>query len=167
MSVRDLIRTFAIWPWEIEQAAELGWLCIVTQRPSGRGRPARVAELCDERNVKLPQPRRQIEKRIAVRPELFAMRCVFECCPRGTRFAWIVALPIVEAYLRTYPNVRSRAGASASASRLMKRRDVRSAMQWFYAQVSNEIPRGEPMPETVSAIRARLAELGSWRTKYV
>ena len=26
MSVRDLMQSFAIWPWEIEQAAELGWL---------------------------------------------------------------------------------------------------------------------------------------------
>ena len=78
MSVRDLMRSFAIWPWEIEQAAELGWLRIVTRRPSGRGRPSRVAELSDERNVKLPQPRRQIEKRIAVHHELFAMRSVFE-----------------------------------------------------------------------------------------
>ncbi len=50
----------------------------------------------------------------------------------------------VEAYLWTYGNARSRLGARASASRLITRRDVRAAMQWFYAQVSNEIPRDEP-----------------------
>jgi hypothetical protein len=33
------------------------------------------------------------------------------------RVAWIAVPPTVEAYLRTYPNTRSRAGASASASR--------------------------------------------------
>ena len=26
MSVRGLRRSFAIWPWEVEQAASLGWL---------------------------------------------------------------------------------------------------------------------------------------------
>jgi hypothetical protein len=44
-------------------------------------------------------------------------------------------------------NARSRAGARASTSRLMKRRDVRAAIQWFYAQASSEIPRDEPMPK--------------------
>jgi hypothetical protein len=44
----------------------------------------------------------------------------------------------------------------------MKRRDVRAAIQWFYAQASSEIPRDEPMPETASEIRARLAELGCY-----
>jgi hypothetical protein len=33
MPVRDITRSFAIWPWEIRQAAELGWLRIVTRRP--------------------------------------------------------------------------------------------------------------------------------------
>ena len=67
----------------------------------------------------------------------------------------------VEAYLWTYDNARSLAGARASTSRLMSRRDVRAAVQWFYAQVSNEIPREEPMPKTVSGIRARLARHGT------
>ena len=57
----------------------------------------------------------------------------------------------VEAYLWTYDNARSRAGARASNSRLMKRRDVRAAMQWFYAQVARDIPRDEPMTMTVLA----------------
>jgi hypothetical protein len=41
----------------------------------------------------------------------------------------------VEAYLWTYDNARGRPGARASPSRSMKRRDVRAAMQWFYARV--------------------------------
>jgi hypothetical protein len=31
--------------------------------------------------------------------------------------------------------------------------------------LEREIPRDEPMPETVSGVRARLAELGSWRAR--
>jgi hypothetical protein len=37
MSLGDLARGLAIWPWEIEQAAELGWLRIVVRSRSSRG----------------------------------------------------------------------------------------------------------------------------------
>jgi hypothetical protein len=108
-------------------------------------------------------------------------RAVFHCFPRSARIAGIFLPGFVEAYLwtygnarsragaraSTYGNVRSRAGARASTSRLINRRDVRAAMQWFYAQVAREIPRDEPMPMTVSGIRARLVEFGCWRAKYV
>jgi hypothetical protein len=88
------------------------------------------------------------------------------CCPRSARIAGIILPGFVEAYLWTYGNARSRAGARASTSRLMKRRDVRAAMQWFYAQLSHEIPADELMPDTVSRIRNRLAELGNWRARF-
>ena len=58
MSLRDLTRSFAIWPWEIEQAAELGWLHITLRRRADRGRPVRLAELCVERGAGLPKPRK-------------------------------------------------------------------------------------------------------------
>lgn len=164
MSVRDLMRSFAISPWEIEQAAELRWLRIVTRRPSGRGRPSRVAELRDERNAKLPKPRRQIEPEISTRHWLFAMRAAKKCCPGGMRAFGFNIPGIVTAYIETY-QPKSRAGARASASRLMRRPHVKAAMQWFYAQMAREIARDEPMPETVSGIRARLAELGCWRAR--
>ena len=83
MSLRDLARSFAIWPWEIEQAAELGWLRITLRRRSDGGRPVRLAELCDEKDARLPRPRRQIEPEISGRHRLFAMRTVYECCPGG------------------------------------------------------------------------------------
>lgn len=105
------------------------------------------------------------EKKISWKHEFFARRAVFHCCLRSARIAGIFLPGFVEAYLWTYGNARSRAGARASTSRLMKRRDVRAAIQWFYAQVSNEIPRDEPMPKTVSGIGARLAELGCWRAQ--
>lgn len=102
MSVRDLMQSFAIPPWEIEQAAELRWLRIVTRRPSGRGRPSRVAELRDEKNAKLPKPRRQIEPEISTRHWLFAMRAAKKCCPGGMRAFGFNIPGIVTAYIETY-----------------------------------------------------------------
>jgi hypothetical protein len=69
----------------------------------------------------------------------------------------------MRAYLRAFPNARSRAGASASASRLMKRLDVRVMRMWF--QKSSEMPHDEEMPNNVNAIIARLRELGLLRFK--
>lgn len=89
------------------------------------------------------------------------------CVKNGMRYMGFILLPLVEAYLRVYPKARSRAGARASMSRLMRRRDVRAAAEWFLAIESGEIPRGLIMPETPSGIRAELEKLGCWRAKYV
>ena len=99
MSLRDLTRSFAIWPWEIEQAAELGWLHITLRRRADRGRPVRLVELSDERDAELPKPRRQIEPEISGRHRIFAMRAVHECCPGGGRTFGMTIPPVVEAYL--------------------------------------------------------------------
>ena len=64
------------------------------------------------------------------------------------RFAWIAVPPTVEAYLRTLSQ--------------------HAARQWFAVRCAageRDIPRNEPMPITVSGIRARLAELGNWRAR--
>jgi len=82
------------------------------------------------------------EKPISIRHEAFARRAVFEACPRGSRF-FVAVPPLYAAYLRTYHGARSKAGARASTSRLMKRRDVRVAVQWFYAVLNGEVPRGK------------------------
>ena len=147
--------------------AELGWLHITLRRRADRGRPVRLAELSDEKDTRLPRPRRQIEPEISGRHRLFAMRAVYECCPGGGRSFGTTIPPVVEAYLRTYPSTRSRAAARASASRLMRHPHVRAVMQWFYARLSREIPGEEPMPNTASGIWARLAELGNWRVKHI
>jgi hypothetical protein len=66
--------------------------------------------------------------------------------------------PIVSAYMAVY-SPRSRQGASASASRLLRRPDVQAARQWFYAMIRGEIPTHERMPETASGIWERLRSL--------
>jgi hypothetical protein len=164
MSLRDLRRSFAIWPWEVEQAVTLGWLKLNVQAGKrGRGQPSRVVELITQgelANVPLPPARDQIPREISVRHQLFAMRAARECVPRGIE---ALGFPgIVAAYIKTY-HPRSYAGARASASRLMRHPHVRAATQWSYAQVTNEIPIGERMPTTPLGVWQRLCELGNCR----
>jgi len=132
-----------------------------------RGRLARLAEPCEEKDAGLPRPRRQIEPEISGRHRFFAMRAAYEYCAGGGRSFGTTIPPVVEAYLRTYPRIRSRAAARASPSRLMRHPHVRAMMQWFYARLSCEIPEEEPMPNTASGIWAKLAELGNWRAKHI
>jgi len=73
----------------------------------------------------------------------------------------------VDGYLVAFPKAQSRAGARASVSRLMRRRDVRAAVQWFYAVANGEVPRGIAMPETPSGIKAEMEKAGCWRAKYI
>jgi hypothetical protein len=109
--------------------------------------------------------RRRPRNFISYRHEAFARVSVFEAIPGGDR-RFLNIPPVFRAYLRTYGNARSEAGARASASRLMKRRDVQAARQWFHAVLCREVPQGEPMPRTLVGIYARLRQLGSPRADY-
>jgi hypothetical protein len=149
-----------IYEWEVEQAAEFGWVRIFF-RELPRGPAARMAELCERADAKLPRPRRQIEREIGWKHREFAQRSVFECVPRGMRFCHFRMPPVYVAYLHTYPQARSKAVARAAASRLMRRRDVQAAQAWYYAILNHEVSKEEPMPRTLSGIRARLTEVGS------
>jgi hypothetical protein len=44
LTIRDFARTYSVWEWELEQAAELGWIQIKVKKPR-TGRPSRVAKL--------------------------------------------------------------------------------------------------------------------------
>lgn len=106
------------------------------------------------------------DKRFYWRHVRFAERAVAGCVKHGMRFGPFSLPPIVEAYLLTYPKAASRAGARASMSRLMRRRDVRAAIQWFYAIQNREIP-WQPIPETPSGVREVLASAGNWRARAI
>lgn len=156
VSIRDLGRTYRIWEWQVEQAAELGWVRILTRQPRV-GRPSRFAQkLSKTEAAKLPPFRRNIPGCISIRHARFASESV-DVMPGGGRFGFKVST-LVRAYLRAFPEARSRAGAGASATRLMKRRDVRFARYWF--QRTSGMRTYEPMPRSVDAIIARLRELG-------
>jgi hypothetical protein len=153
MSVRNLMRSFEIRPWEVEQAAALGWVKLYIQPgKGGRGRSSRIAEIISpDRTANLPLPpyRNQIPREISVAHQLFAMRAVWECVPWGIKIKKLgLRLPgIVTAYLKTY-NPRSYAGARASASRLCKHPNVRAVMRWERAKMWGEIPAAELIPVT-------------------
>jgi len=161
-SVRDLARSHSIYGWEIEQAAQLGWLTFSIRRPRV-GRPARMVEFRGLTNADFPPPRWSIEKAIRPRHCLFALHSVAKSVRRGRRSLGMPGR--VSAYVSIY-RPRSRRGARTSTSRLLKRRDVRAAQQWFYAQSGRELPLDERMPDTASGIRRRLRELGNRRADY-
>lgn len=155
VSIRDLGRTYRIWEWQVEQAAELGWVRILTRQPRV-GRPSRFAQkLSESEAAKLPPFRRNIPRCISFRHERFAWETL-NTMPGGS--LGIKLSTRVRAYLRIFPEALSRAGAAASATRLMKRRDVRFARLWF--QRTSGMRLHEPMPRSVDAIIARLRELG-------
>jgi hypothetical protein len=84
MSVRDLMRSFAIQPWELEQAAALGWLKLYLQPgKGGRGRSSRIAELITQdktANLPVPPARNQIPREISVAINYL------QCAPFGNAF---------------------------------------------------------------------------------
>jgi hypothetical protein len=161
LPVRTLARSYHVWEWEIEQAAALRWIQIETRKPR-TGRPSRIAKIVSKpEGAKLPPYRWQIEKPIRFQHKLFAMQST--CAVKhGSRK--LVYLPtITEAYQSVFKRATKRRAATASASRLMRRSDVRAARAWYYARFDGDAPRSEPMPETATAIWQRLRELGSWR----
>lgn len=104
--------------------------------------------------------------RIYWKHQLFAFRCIKYCCRGGIKGPWFRVPGFVHAYIMTWPAARSRAGARASTSRLLKRQAVRAALQWEYAKHADRIiPQDEPMPETVGEIRTRLEALDSRRAR--
>jgi hypothetical protein len=165
LTVRTLSRSYHVQPWEIEQAAALGWLEIITRKPH-TGRPSRIVrEVSKPEGAKLPPFRWQMEKGINYRHSSFGLYST-HAVKHGSR--WLashgLSLPcITDVYQQAYPRARSRKAAAASASRLMRRSDVRAARAWYYARFDGDAPRSESMPDTASAIWQRLRELGSWR----
>ncbi len=165
LPARTFTRSFSVWQRELEAAAALGWVEIVSRKPP-IGRPSRiVCKVSQPDAAKVPPSRRMIEKRIPHRHWMFALYST-HATPYGSRFlvAQGFGLPcITDAYQKAFPRARNRKAAAASASRLKRRYDVRMARAWFYARASREIPDAGPMPETASGIWQLLYEAGSWR----
>lgn len=153
ISIREYSRRFAVHDWELQQAEELGWIMIVERKPR-IGRPSRVVENVSKNHAaKLPPNRCGIPREIQYRHERFALETL-DTMPGGA--IGIKISTRVRAYLKVFPNAKSRAGASASASRLMKRRDVRVARLWFQKTIG--LRSYEPMPKTVEGIIQRMKE---------
>ena len=164
-TVRQFERRFSVARWEIEAAAVLGWVEIITRKPP-IGRPSRVVlKVSKPQAAKLPPYRSEIEKPISIRHERFALFST-HAVPYGSRFLARqgLGLPcITDAYQRAFPSAMNRRAAAASASRLKRRYDVRIARAWFYSRCDGDIHKDEPMPSTAKAIWQRLHDAGSWR----
>jgi hypothetical protein len=167
LTVRDLLRSYSVWEWALEQAAALGWIHIETRKPR-TGRMSRIVhEITQPYAIKLPPYCWQLEKPIKFNHARFAMlsTCAMH---RGSR--WLgsrgFGLPCTtDVYQHAYPRALKRNAAAASASRLRRRNDVKAVRTWHYARYDGDVPRDEPMPRTVNAIIQRLREAGSWRVK--
>ncbi|HAL70272.1 MAG TPA: hypothetical protein DCP71_00665 [Verrucomicrobiales bacterium] len=165
LPARAFTRSYSVWQWEIEAAAALGWVEIITRKPP-IGRPSRVVlKVSKPQSAKLPPYRSEMEKPISIRHERFALFST-HAVPYGSRFLARqgLGLPcITDAYQRAFPSATNRRAAAASASRLIRRYDVRIARAWFYARFDGNIRKDEPMPSTPRAIWQRLHDAGSWR----
>lgn len=154
-SLRDLYRTYRIHEWEVEQAEEAGWVAISERKPVV-GRPSRVAaKLSKKGSAKLPPPRYAIPRELSIRHWRFAIELASVGPTRS-----IIGFGLssaTRAYLIAFPQAKSRAGAAASASRLLKKPMIQAARRWFLA--SDLGTYREEMPMTPSAIYSRLAEL--------
>lgn len=149
--MRNLSRIHWLRPWEIEQAAELGWIEIETIQPP-TGRPSRVARILNNHlSAKAPPWRNEIPSTLSIRHENF----VIESCMPGPGFSVASA---TSAYLKSFPACKSRAAAAAGASRLLKRPMIRAARLWF--RRTGLAYLDEPMPPTPEGIRKRLREMG-------
>lgn len=128
MSVRDLSRSHGVEKWELEQAAELGWVEITLRKPT-TGRPSRVAGLREHSgtpSAKVPPLRRDIGKMISCRHHHFAMQSVCNAVKGGSRRFFPIP-PLTDAYLAAFPQARKRHAAASSMSRLLRHPHVRAA----------------------------------------
>lgn len=157
VSVRDLYRTFGIFEWEVMQAEALGWLTITTVKPT-TGRPAVIAKkVSNPVAAKLPPPRWDIPSDISFRHWNFV-------------FAYLSTWPpcnATAAYLASFHNARTKAGARASASRLLKHPDIKAALAWIRACSDGDFPASEKTTHPTSAAEMRriFVQMGYWRQR--
>ncbi len=155
-SVRDLSRTYGIEKWEVEQAADAGWVSICQHKPRV-GRSSFVAgKLSKTPSAKLPPMRYAIPHEMSIRHDRFAWESVSVVAKRNAFGFGLQSA--TNAYLRAFPACKSRAAAAVNASRLMKRPMIRAARLWY--RKIDERSLLEPMPSTPEAIYRRLREMG-------
>ena len=156
ISVRDLQRTYRFEWWELEQAEELGWVRTSVRMPR-TGRPStQLWRISNCQHAKLPPLRNDTPRWIKWKHRCFAewTQAVVPASSAGG-FRMITK---VEAYMRVYPGCRSRNAAAVSASRLMRRTDVRLMIRWLRCQSNGEV-RGV-MPFTERELIDQLEPLG-------
>jgi len=156
VTYRNLIHSHGILFWEIDQAAEQGFVEILTRKPP-IGRPSYVVKILSRGpSAKLPPFRWFKPRRLSSRQYQFVrMAASIAYHANSTRLQFAT-----DAYLAAYPRAKSRAGAAASASRLFRDPFIRAAWYWYLRD--RFVPRGELMPGSAASIYRRLRELGAF-----
>ncbi len=162
-TLRRLEWNFGIHRWEVREACELGWITLETRKPK-TGRPAKIAKTVSKTDqAKGPEHRFWFPKQISIRHLVFARESIkahrhgWGC---GKRLASRFGMgSFTDIYMRVYPSAKSRRGASASVSRLLRQPDVMAVRAWLMAQDRGHISRAEPMPQTREGITGRMDEL--------
>jgi hypothetical protein len=160
VSLRQFTRQFNVCKWEVEQAAEMGWVEITIRKPA-TGRPSPLVSLREHSetlSAKRPPPRRFVGKMISCRHFNFALESI-NARKRGGGYIFHMQT-FTDAYFKTFPASRKRHATTSSMSRLLKHPGVKAARAWFYAQLNLEIPFHERMPWTAAEIRQRLDKAG-------
>lgn len=165
LSIGDFLRSFTVFDWELEQAAALGWVEIVTTKPA-TGRPSCIVRRVSQTEVtKLPPWLSQIEKSISCRHHNFALYSVCWAVRGGSKRFFYMP-PLRSAYQKAFPGARKRRAAAASMGRLLRPSARQSGPPVVLCLRQRRNPRTAQMPETASAIRQSLREAENWREKF-
>lgn len=164
VSVRFLLCNHFIQRHVIDEAVEREYIALEARKPSA-GRPSLyVRKVSKSHPTKLPPFRCLLEDCISFRHWNFASNYVLGECGPGlfsfNRRAYV-------AYQRTFPSARSKAGAKASASRLLRKPHIQAAIQWTFADYFDPETDCKGLhPQTTTEIWDTLNALGSFRARW-
>lgn len=185
MKARDLTRLNGVKWKEIDQAEEMKFV-ITEQRKPSTGRPSNWVMLSDHpqtssttaseispnsQNVNQTHPTKLLpsrssqDRRIRLKEWDFAFWYAIGDFGPGTgpfgfkRRAW-------SAYMKAYPSCHSKASARASASRLLKRPEVKAAIAWQFAKLDHPYGINRFFPNTATEIWDTLHRLDSARARW-
>lgn len=163
ITTRNLDRIYGLY-WPIIEQAEAEGFIEFFERKGKTGRPSILAKKVSNSHPTKPLPQRwQVEDLISRKHWRFAFYYVMGELGPGLfsfrRRAYV-------AYQKAYPSATSKAGAKASASRLLRKPGIRAAIQWEFAKLSCEEEGYSLFPQTADEVWDALREIGSFRAKW-
>lgn len=164
ITVRNLCRNHFLSREQVDQAKEEGFIVFEVRKPP-QGRPALVArKVSINYPTKLPPRRAHLESWISLKHWRFAFYYVMGEHGPGL-FSFRRRAHV--AYQKAYPNAKSKAGAKASASRLLRKPHVQAAIAWTFARrMDCETNCDGVYPNTTTEIWNTLHGLGNWRARH-
>ena len=163
VSARFLQRNHYIQRWQVDAAVEKGFIFLWKRKPH-TGRPAlMVSKASIYPTTQLPPSRHSLEDSISFRHWRFAF-----CYAMGEIGPGLFSFKRrgYAAYQRAFPSAQSKAGAKASASRLLRKPHIQAAIQWTFAKQDPELDCSNHHPHTTTEIWDTLQALRSFRAKW-